>query len=214
MTNSRSAVRTTQMRLLFWKRVSTPIGKSAGRPMRNCVRGSKIVRGKKKRRNIRRLAVRNPPVSTPTRRRRDLMRASSSASSDRMLDLMRSMIEARAVSPAWSSDMCSPLRHRHSGIPDHCRLGPIVGKPERLRQTRQGRVHARAGMRLARGIPPDTARAGQGSGMPSKARSILPHATSRRSRRSAGSNHRSTDEAAGKYRRPARPAGTCETGGA
>lgn len=69
MTKSLSGCRTTQMRCDCLNRSSTPMGKSEGAPMRNLELGSNSVRGKKKRRNIRKLIPRNPPMLVQTKRR-------------------------------------------------------------------------------------------------------------------------------------------------
>src|SRR5208337_1742968 len=72
ITKIRSASRTTQMRSWALKRSSTPGWKSDGYPILKTVLGSKSARGKKKRRNIRRLAPRKPQTQLQTIRRRNL----------------------------------------------------------------------------------------------------------------------------------------------
>src|SRR5438874_13448390 len=74
-----SVLRTTQMRYWFWNLVSTPKPKSDGYPIRNWVFGSYKARGKKNRRNIKRLTLSDPSTAAITnRRRRAMVRLSSS----------------------------------------------------------------------------------------------------------------------------------------
>src|SRR5215472_15742680 len=70
ITKMPSVLRTTQMRYWFWNLVSTPKPKSDGYPMRNLVFGSYRARGKKKRRNIRKLTPSVPSTAAITKRRR------------------------------------------------------------------------------------------------------------------------------------------------
>src|SRR2546422_9909762 len=72
MTNSLSGSFTTQMRNCFWNLVSTPRRKSDGYPTEKTVSGSNKVRGKKKRKNIRKLTPRYPQMQAQIRRRRIL----------------------------------------------------------------------------------------------------------------------------------------------
>src|SRR5262245_43845180 len=72
MTKSFSGCRTTQTRCDCLKRSSTPGPKSDGKPTRNFVLGSKRVRGKKNRKNIRRLAPRNAVIEVQINWRRNL----------------------------------------------------------------------------------------------------------------------------------------------
>src|SRR5215831_8253813 len=71
MTKSFSGCRTTQMRCDCLKRSSTPGPKSDGKPTRNFVLGSKSVRGKKNRKNIRRLAPRKAVIEVQINWRRN-----------------------------------------------------------------------------------------------------------------------------------------------
>src|SRR6202167_213230 len=70
MTNTRSGVRSTQMRYLCWNLVSTPRANSDGYPILKTVLGSKRVRGRKNRKKARNHAVRNAVTAAHTRRRR------------------------------------------------------------------------------------------------------------------------------------------------
>src|ERR1700691_3039723 len=70
MTNTRSGVRSTQMRYLCWNLVSTPRANSDGYPILKTVLGSKRVRGRKNRKKARNHAVRNAVTPTHTKRRR------------------------------------------------------------------------------------------------------------------------------------------------
>src|ERR1700691_54979 len=70
MTNTRSGVRSTQMRYLCWNLVSTPRANSDGYPILKTELGSKRVRGRKNRKKARNHAVRNAVTPTHTRRRR------------------------------------------------------------------------------------------------------------------------------------------------
>src|SRR5208283_676718 len=79
MTKMRSASRTTQMRAWALKRSSTPGWKSDGYPILKTVLGSKSARGKKKRRNIRRLAARKPQTQLQIILRRSLAEGEISA---------------------------------------------------------------------------------------------------------------------------------------
>src|SRR5215218_5526209 len=80
MTNSRSALRTTQMRYCCWNLVSTPNPKSPGYAARKIVGGSNMVLGRKKRRNIRKLTARKPPIAVQVMRRRILFTGSGGGS--------------------------------------------------------------------------------------------------------------------------------------
>src|SRR5262245_47482354 len=71
MTKSFSGCRTTQIRCDCLKRSSTPGPKSDGKPTRNFVLGSKRVRGKKNRKNMRRLAPRNAEIEVQINCRRN-----------------------------------------------------------------------------------------------------------------------------------------------
>src|SRR5215813_6564403 len=72
MTKSFSGCLTTQIRCDCLKRSSTPGPKSDGKPTRNFVLGSKRVRGKKNRKNIRRLAPRKAVIEVQINCRRNL----------------------------------------------------------------------------------------------------------------------------------------------
>src|SRR5258706_9695893 len=71
MTKSLSGCRTSQTRCACLKRSSTPGPKSDGKPTRNFVLGSKSVRGKKNRKNMRRLAPRKAQIEVQTNCRRN-----------------------------------------------------------------------------------------------------------------------------------------------
>src|SRR5205085_8894144 len=60
----------TQIRYFCWNFVSTPSANSDGYPILKSVFGSKRVRGKKKRKNARNQAVKNPVTIVHTNRRR------------------------------------------------------------------------------------------------------------------------------------------------
>src|SRR2546426_5128189 len=79
MTNNLSALRTTQMRYCCWNFVSTPKPKSDGYPTLKTVLGSKIVLGRKNRRNIMKQVARNPPTAVHIIVRRILLTGSGGA---------------------------------------------------------------------------------------------------------------------------------------
>src|SRR6185295_16966196 len=67
------------MRYCCWNFVSTPKPKSDGYPTLNIVLGSKIVRGRKKRRNIMKQVARKPPTEVQIMVRRILLTGSGGA---------------------------------------------------------------------------------------------------------------------------------------
>src|ERR1700733_5783717 len=79
MTKRRSGSRPRQARLVFRSRWSTPRLKSAGKPILKTVLGSYSARGKKKRRNIRKLTPRYPQISAQTILRRPVLMAFADA---------------------------------------------------------------------------------------------------------------------------------------
>src|SRR5436853_6675505 len=86
------------MRYCCWNFVSTPMPKSPGRPILNTVFGSKIARGRKNFRNMRRLVTRKPATEVQIIVRRNLLTSSATG------ELWTTLVRAPAEVPTAGLD--------------------------------------------------------------------------------------------------------------